>query len=408
MRILVLTSWWPEPADNGIRLRIGHLLRALAHEHELHLVAFSQGGLPEQQRERMQAICASAYAVPQQAAVLRRSDILASLWHNEPASVRRTWSPQYAAMVTTRAAEIQPHAILAFELSTAPYARLVPRVPRLLEDLELAQLAEQYTNELRPRQRLRAWLTWRKHQSYVRRVLPDFSVCTVVSQTEQQLARRLAPSTTTIAVIPNGAELSPRLASWGTPEPDTLIYPGALSFDANFDAMHYFLSAIYPAVQAARPAVQLRITGKADPERRAALPAATGVEYTGFVPDVRPLVARSWCEIVPLRTGSGTRLKVLEALALGTPVISTTKGIEGLELEHERHVLIADGAEAFATATVRLLEQPALRARLAAEGRRLIAEKYDWQIIGRKFATLFAELPAADTKQRGLHTEKVR
>jgi glycosyltransferase involved in cell wall biosynthesis len=96
--------------------------------------------------------------------------------------------------------------------------------------------------------------------------------------------------------------------------------------------------------------------------------------------------------VVPLREGSGTRLKVLEALALGTPVVSTSKGIEGLALEHERHVLVADSPESFATATLRILERPELRAHLAEAGRRRVAELYDWRVIGERMNDLINEV----------------
>jgi glycosyltransferase involved in cell wall biosynthesis len=103
-------------------------------------------------------------------------------------------------------------------------------------------------------------------------------------------------------------------------------------------------------------------------------------------------VARAWCEVVPLREGSGTRLKVLEALALGTPVVSTSKGIEGLALEHERHVLVADTPESFADATLRVLAQPELRARLSEAGRCRVAELYDWRVIGERMNDLINEV----------------
>jgi glycosyltransferase involved in cell wall biosynthesis len=96
--------------------------------------------------------------------------------------------------------------------------------------------------------------------------------------------------------------------------------------------------------------------------------------------------------VVPLRQGGGTRLKVLEALALGTPVVSTTKGVEGLDLEDGRHVLVADTAADFAAATGWLLDEPGLRARLATAGRQVVRERYDWQTIGRSLNDLVSEV----------------
>lgn len=391
MRILALSSWWPEPADNGSRMRIAHLLDTLAQEHEVHLVAFAESAAATLQSASLERICTSVRAVPQRGAKLRPADRVVSLWRAEPASVRVWWSPAFAAHVEQRAQAVRPDVVIAFQLGVAPYACKVSGAPRVLEELELAVMREQFTGQRWGWPRLRAWLTWAKHRRYVGRLLRSFAACTVTSERELLLARQLIPPATTLAVVPNGADVLGSAGAWGEPEPDSLIYPGALSYSANLDAMAYFLRAIFPQVRAVRPGARLRITGKATHEQRAALPTVDGVELTGYLPDVRPLVARSWCEVVPLRVGGGTRLKVLEALALGTPVVATSKGIEGLELEPGRHVLVADTADAFAEATARLLADPEARSRLGAAGRQRVAERYDWRAIGSALNDCIAE-----------------
>lgn len=391
MRILALTSWWPEPADNGIKLRIRHLLRTLARLHEIHLVALTHDGADTTQRQEIDQLCASAMALSAPQVKPSRQDVIASLWHTQPASVRIRWNSQFSALVNERAAALKPDIVLAIELATAVYAYALPGVARVLDDPELTGLSA-WHQAPSPAGKLRAWLTWHKQRSYVRHLLRFFDACSAVSEAELALVRRLAPAHTLLALIPNGADVSDDPGNWGAPQPDTLIYPGSLTYHANLDAVHYFLHDIFPHIRSRRPGVRLRITGRAEPEHLAALPSLEGVDVLGFVPDVRAEVARAWCEVVPLREGSGTRLKVLEALALGTPVVSTSKGIEGLALEHERHVLVTDSPESFAVATLRLLEQPELRARLAAEGRRRVADMYDWRIIGERMNNLITEV----------------
>ncbi|MCG8350918.1 MAG: glycosyltransferase family 4 protein [Chloroflexales bacterium] len=383
MRILALSSWWPEPADNGARLRVSNLLRALAREHEIHLVAFTQGPADEIQRVQTEQICASVRAVPQRNRRPRHRDRLVSLIHPEPASVRATWNTAFAASVQERAAAIQPDLVITFALAAAPYARLIIGVPRVMEELELTYMLEQYTRQARTLDRMRFWLTWMKHRRYITRLLAAFDACTVVSAQELRYAQQLAPATMPLAVIPNGADVDGCAGPWSEPQPDTLIYPGALSFDANHHAMTYFLRDIFPLIRSARPNTLLRITGKAEPEQQKSLPATDGVEFTGFVPDVRPVVASSWAEVVPLRKGGGTRLKILEALALGTPIVSTSKGVEGLELEHGKHLFVADSVDDFAAATLLLLDQPELRKTLVKAGQQAVRERYDWRVIGQ-------------------------
>ncbi|GIV99276.1 glycosyltransferase family 4 protein [Roseiflexus sp.] len=391
MRILVLTSWWPEPADNGIKLRIRHLLRAIARRCEIHLVALTHDGADTTQRQEVDQLCASAIMLSAPRRNPRRRDVIASLWHIQPASVRVRWDPQWSAVVRERVATLKPDIVLAMELSTAIYAHDLPGVVRILDDPELVELSE-WRRAPSPARKLRAWLTWYRQCSYVRYLLRSFAACSVVSEAELDLVRRLAPANTRLAMIPNGAEIGEGPGNWGEPQPDTLIYPGSLTYSANLDAVHYFLNSIFPHIRRRRPDVRLRLTGRAEPEHLVALPSLEGVDVLGFVPDIRSEVARAWCEVVPLREGSGTRLKVLEALALGTPVVSTPKGVEGLDLEHGRHVMIADTPESFADATLRVLEQPELRAQLASQGRQRVVERYDWRVIGQQMNDLLGEV----------------
>jgi len=121
------------------------------------------------------------------------------------------------------------------------------------------------------------------------------------------------------------------------------------------------------------------------------LPNRDGVVFTGYVDDVRPVVARSWVGIVPLLTGGGTRLKILESLALGTPVVSTSKGAEGLDLVPGRDILIADEPADFADAVLRVLRDASLRETLSGNGRRAVA-RYDWQAIGPEFCDFVEEI----------------
>jgi polysaccharide biosynthesis protein PslH len=394
MRLLALSAWWPAPADNGSRIRIANLLHALAQQHEVHFVALSQEPVQDDQRAALARVCASVCHVPQQARAPRRADVLASLWQPTPASVRAAWNPRFAECVRARAAEVNPDLIVVFELAVAPYAMGIAGIPRVLDGLEIAPTLEQFSSQPPGLRRLRSWLTWSKYRSYVTRLLHEFDSCTVASAAELRHVSALAPRIK-LALIPNGADIGGYDGAWGAPDPDTIVYPGALSFNANFDAMAHFLSAIFPHIRMARPSVRLLITGKADPQQRAALPAAEGLEFTGYLPDVRPTIARSWCEVVPLRIGGGTRLKVLEALALGTPVIATPKGIEGLQIEPGRDLLVADTDTGFAQATVRLLGDAALRERLAAAGRQVVQQHYDWRVIGREFADLVGQAAQA-------------
>jgi glycosyltransferase involved in cell wall biosynthesis len=156
--------------------------------------------------------------------------------------------------------------------------------------------------------------------------------------------------------------------------------------------MEFFLRDVFPLIKAQRPNVRMSITGGYDGVPVSRLPMGDGVELTGYLPDIRPAVAQSWVSVVPLRMGGGTRLKILEAMALGTPVVSTAKGAEGLEVTHEEDILIADAPDDFAQAVLRLLRDEDLRASLSAAGRRLVAERYSWETCARRLEQLLCRV----------------
>jgi glycosyltransferase involved in cell wall biosynthesis len=193
-------------------------------------------------------------------------------------------------------------------------------------------------------------------------------------------------------VVPNGVDLDRYKGDFSAPEPGTLVFPGALTYSANFDAMAFFLHQIFPLVKARQPEVVLRITGRTNGVPLHGLPLNESVILTGYLDDMRPTVAQSWACVVPLRVGGGTRLKILEAMALGTPVVSTSKGAEGLEVTPGEDILIANEPTEFADTVLRLLDDPARRAKLAANGQRLVRERYGWDQIGKKLDQLLHQV----------------
>lgn len=377
MNILFLSAWCPLPADNGSKLRISQLLRGLARGHTVDLLSFAPQPPDAESLRELRALCREVALVPETPFAGRPVGRLVGLLSSRPRSVVANHSPAMAAAARARAGARPGYdLVIASELHMAPYALLLPGVPRILEGLELAAIRDQQRGA-GPRARLRYGLTWWKTHRYVAGLLRRFQGASTVSPLELELLRPLAPDGAPLLEVPNGVDLAACAGDHGPPAPDTLIYPGAISYHANYDAVEFFARDILPRIRAERPAVELAVTGRAAPEQIAALPAGAGLRFTGFLDDVRPAVARAWAEVVPLRVGSGTRLKVLEALALGTPVVSTAKGIEGLDLQPERDLLLGDTPEAFARQTLRLLASPELRARLSAQGR-AAAARYDW------------------------------
>jgi polysaccharide biosynthesis protein PslH len=376
MRILFLSAWCPLPADNGSKLRIIQILRMLARQHQIDLLAFAPD-LPDIDAvQELQTLCETVELLPETPFAGHTSGRFLGLLSPRPRSMVANHSQAMEAAVRRRAGQ-HYDLVIAYELHMAPYALLFHGAPRLLEDIKLEIIRGQYVAQSSLPWRVRYGLSWSKTCRFVRWLLQHFSAATVVSEQEYALVQSLAPSHMPLAVISNGVDIAAYTGDFGAPDTDTLIYPGALSYSANFDAVAYFASSVLPHIRAQRSNTHLYVTGRVTPEQIARLPITEGVEFTGYLQDIRPAVAGAWAEVVPLRVGDGTRLKVLEALALGTPVISTTKGIEGLDLQPERDVLLANTADEFVAQSLRLLRSPTLRQEMVDHGRRA-AVHYDW------------------------------
>ncbi|NJN16882.1 MAG: glycosyltransferase [Oscillochloris sp.] len=392
MRLLFLSAWCPLPADNGIRLRVANLLRQLARRHEIHLLTFAAEHPGADALRELRTICAEVEIVPETAFANRPIGQLAGFLAREPRSLRANHSPAMAAAVRARAGRGYD-LVLASQQHMLPYALLLPNTRRIVDEIELITIRDQYLQEHHPARRARAYLTWWKLTHYLRRVLRDVDGITAVSEPELRLLRSFAPADLRTAVVPNGVDLAAYQPCGVEPTPDLLIYPGSLTFESNFEAVAYFARAILPRIQAHRPQVRLMVTGRADHAQIAALPANPALELVGQLPDVRPAVAGAWAEVVPLLQGSGTRLKILEALALGTPVIATSKGAEGLDLQPGRDLLIADDPDVFAAAVLRVLDDVQLRTQLAVAGR-IAVQPYDWSAAATALEHLIAQVAA--------------
>jgi glycosyltransferase involved in cell wall biosynthesis len=379
MRVLLLSAWFPSPPSNGSRLRVHHLLRALAPRHEVAFLGFADE--PDVDPNALRGLCSSVEVLP-----LPPFDPAA--WRSRlawfsarPRWLTATFSPAMAAAIARTAPTCD--VVVASQLRCAAYAPWFAGKPALFEEIELGAFHGQLAQDSAAR-RWRARLMWNKLRRYLRGLLPQFRACTVVSEPERALLAGVLGHDRDIHVLPNGVDTG-AYRSDSAPQPDTLIFTGALRFAPNYDGMRWFIAEVWPQIRRARPAARLRITG--DHGGRP-LPAAPGVERTGFVDDIRPLLSSSWLAVAPIFAGGGTRVKILEAMAAGTPVVSTRKGAEGIDARAGEHLLVADDPAIFAAQVVTLLAEPAQRARLAQAARELVAERYDWSAIGPRFEAL--------------------
>jgi polysaccharide biosynthesis protein PslH len=193
------------------------------------------------------------------------------------------------------------------------------------------------------------------------------------------------------AVVPNGVDLE-RFSPAGEPKGASAVFVGKMDYRPNVDAVRWFCAEVLPRVRAAVPGFVFTVVGSRPVSAVRELGRLPGVRVTGRVAETRPYVRDAAIAVVPLRAGSGTRLKILEALAMGRPVVSTTLGCEGLDTVDGAHLAVADSPEGFAERVVRLLRHDGERARLGRHGRQLVAERYGWTASVARLEATYEEL----------------
>ena len=218
---------------------------------------------------------------------------------------------------------------------------------------------------------------------------PRVALNIAVSEADAAALTRLAPGAR-VAVVPNGVDVDEFRPGGGAGR--GAAYVGGLHWFPNADALDYFAAEILPHVRAARPDTPVTWVGSATADERQRYAERFGIDVSGYVDDVRPLMREAACHIVPLRAGGGTRLKILNSWAMGKPVVSTTIGCEGLEAVDGRNILIRDDPKAFAKALVAVLEDGALAERLGQAGRATAERHYSWEVIGRGLIERYLDL----------------
>jgi len=386
-RIFYLSPWFPYPADNGAKTRIFNVLRHLAQDHEVTLAAFSPG----------EADCTGlrfcSKVIPIYRDPFRKSRVLERLRFFSVRPVV-TYRIREAAQVIDQ--ELQTGNYDVAVAFTSPMAAYLAgaRMPRVLDiDNGLTSFAvERLDLERTWPGRLQAWVSLQKAARFERSMVGRFDATIALSGNPGPVLRGVLSEAAHAAVVGNGVDLAHYSFMSEEPEPNSLIYTGSLTFSANYDAVRWFLTEIFPLVKAAIPDVTFTITGSTDGVDLRSLPIGEGVTLSGYVRDVRPLLTRSSICIVPIRLGGGQRMKIFEAMAVGVPVVSTSKGIESIDATNNEHALIADTPAAFASAVINLLRDANQRRTIASNARRLMERRYDWEQLLTQFQSVVTRM----------------
>ncbi len=390
MRLLVLLPCQPFPAYNGQTHRLALVARSLAERHHVALAALVEPGQKAEIDAATRALFAEIALAPLEPPAPGLSEALGQRLSSNPADVYRFRSDAMAAHVAGLVARHDPEAILVGDPALTPYVEgLAGRALVLDYVCEVTLQLERIAALAGPIERPLWSLRRAKYARFLKRIEPLYDAAFLNSREDVEALARIWPRAKLLHVA-NGLDLTAYPLGLAAPVADRLIYPGSIGYPPNRDAVAWFAAEVLPLIRAERPEVTLRVTGAVPPGTEIEAP---GVVLTGRVEDVRLEIAAATATVVPLRLGAGgARFKVIESMALGTPLVGTAVGIEGLELTDGTDYLAAETAADFAAATLRLLGDPALSARIAAGGRRRMERDYDWNT---HFRTLEARIEAS-------------
>jgi polysaccharide biosynthesis protein PslH len=389
MRILFLSPRQCWPPLSGAKLRDYHLARSLGQQAEVTYLHFTDPGSPPLTRSDL-PFCSEVIAVPKPRAYSPASIAkgLAGRW---PLPVLNYTSKEMFAALRGVTLHRRYDLVHLDSIHMAGYEDAITRdldaTPRFVynwHNIESA-LMRRYSKGISslPRRVYATWTASRLEQ-LERRILETAFGHIVCSETERESLQQISPQAR-IAVIDNGVDTKYFAGAAGSGPRNRIVFVGKMDYHPNVDAAVFFARQVWPAVRKRLPGCGLILAGANPGPAVLALREIEGVEVTGTVPDVRPYYRDAIAAVVPLRSGGGTRLKILEAMAAGVPVVSTEIGAEGLAVTPGSDIVFADSGdtEAWVRELAALAESEPRRDELAAAGLELVRRRYDWEILGK-------------------------
>ncbi len=374
MRILYVAARFPSPARQGFQVRAHHQIRLLAARHRITLVAFAPREPSRAARAELAPHCEDVVTVP-----LGRAEMLAGLARGVLSD-----RPLQTALYETPAMRRTVAGILAERRHDVVHVQLA-RMARHCEGAPLPVVVDlidalSLNMERRARRdpgpaRFAAAFEAKRLRRYEQWLCRTFAHATVVSAID----RAAIGDFPNLSINPNGVDLEPA-APRPAPTPDCIALTGNLGYFPNVDAAEWFVREVLPRIRHARPSARFVVAGTRPHRRVRALERADGaVVVEGDVPDLRAVLRRAAVAVAPMHAGSGQPLKILEAMACGTPVVATSLAASGLDVQPEHDLLVGDDPATFAEQVLRVLASADLARTLAANARRLVEERFTWE-----------------------------
>jgi glycosyltransferase involved in cell wall biosynthesis len=402
MKVLLLTPQLPYPPHQGTSLRNFHIIRGLAQACEVSLLSFLEPGqsVAADQIAPLGELCQRIETVPmpQRTTGKRLQQLLAT---RRPDMAHRLFSQAFNIKLLQM---LQADDFDIVQIEGIELARYLPMVrqgsPRskIVFDDHNAETELQRRNFLTDLRQPRRWVAAAYSAEQVRRLrkferwaCQQADCVTAVSHPDKIHLEQLTNGRTPITVIPNSLDVQQFQLEEAAAIPSDIVFSGKMDYRPNVDAVLWFVDAVWPRIRQERPFTTFTIVGQKPHARLARLRDEPGITLTGWVERVEPYLAGTKVFILPFRVGSGTRLKLIEAMAAGKALVSTAVGAEGFPVVDKRELRLVDDGDGFGTAVLHLLNHPEERQRLGQAAQQF-ARQYDWRVVVPKFLEIYAEL----------------
>lgn len=391
MKILHLLPYLPTPPTFGGALRIYHILKHLSKYHDVTVAGYWEEGDKNLFMEKFPELEGKMHFISRKRTKYRRLMQLYAYFTSHSYWYQWAQSNEFEAKLNDLLEEQDFDFVIA-EFASMGHFEFKTDAIRILDAHNVEYDNFRRMSKLEGSPVRRRFYRREYERSFYEEIaaFKRHDAIFTTSSRDGDIIKKDAPGPARF-VIPNGVDTTFFQPSGVEPEPFSIVFTGSMRYVPNYEGMIFFLEEIFPEIQKEIPQAKVYIIGGGPPKVLTKF-RSESVVITGYVDDVRPYINKASVFIVPLRMGSGTRLKVVEALSMQKPVVTTSIGCEGIEVEDEKHLMIRDDPNAFAEAVLELFQNQRLRQKLTSNGKKLVDSKYDWSVIGDSIDEALHEL----------------
>ncbi len=396
MNILFLTPQRPFPTHQGTTIRNFNIIAELSKRHTITLLTFLEADQNPNHGE-LAPLCQNIQTipVPHRSTATRLRQMLTTA---RPDMSWRLWSAEFDSQLQVLLQQNSFDVVHIEGIEMAPYLptlkQFAPRAKIIYDDHNAEWLLQHrnFTTDIKnPRRWIAAaysFVQTQRLKNYEAWICRTADGVFAVSHADKNALLQLDPALN-IEVVPNGVNLQKYSQTESPPIPFDIVFTGKMDYRPNIDAMLWFAESVLPIIHARRPETTLAIVGQRPHARLDILRENSAITITGFVDEIIPYIAGGTVYIAPFRVGGGTRLKLLQAMAMKKAIVATTVGAEGFGITSGREMILVDDAETMANDILRLIDSPDERQRLGENARQFVADNFTWEALVPTFEKLY-------------------